>query len=396
MDSAVIDVEAVRADTPGCLDHAFLDSAGSSLVPAPVLEHVFAHLRRETEIGGYLAESEREDELARGYRVFADLLDCAPHEVAFTDSATRSWLALMDSVPLGPGDRVLIGHVEYGANAVSLLRRAEIDGFSVEMVPPDESGALSVAALRDMLDERVKLLSLVHVPTNSGLVNPVREATEAAHETGALVLLDACQSVGQVPVRVGELGVDMLSGTGRKWLRAPRGTGFLVVRQAIAHRLHQRLIDHHAAEWTAPDTYSLREDAQAYEIFEYDVAGRLGLIAAADYAMRLGIDAITARVAALADRARAGLAAIPGVQVRDIGRERCGIVTFTVSGVSTADVRDTLRKRGVTVTVSPAATSLLDMTARGLLDGVVRASPHYFVSEADIDRFLGEVAALSE
>ncbi len=239
MDPSMSELElaAIRADTPHAGDHVFLDSAGSSLPPNPVLEQEIAYLRREAEIGGYRAAAEREDDLQRGYQVFADLLDCAPEEVAFTDSATRSWLTLMDSVPLRAGDRVLIGRVEYAANAVALLRRAEETGASVEIVPADESGALSVAALRDMLDERVKLVSIVHVPTGTGLVNPVREATAAAHEAGALVLLDACQSIGQLPVRVGELGVDLLSGTGRKWLRGPRGTGFLVARQAVADRL---------------------------------------------------------------------------------------------------------------------------------------------------------------
>ncbi|HEY1575163.1 MAG TPA: aminotransferase class V-fold PLP-dependent enzyme [Pseudonocardiaceae bacterium] len=390
-----IDLAAVRADTPGCRTHAFLDSAGSSLPPTPVLDTVLGHLRREAEIGGYLAAGERLDELERGYPVFAELLDCAPDEVGFTDSASRSWLALMDSVPLAEGDRVLIGQVEYATNAVALLRRAEATGAVVEAVPSDESGALDVAALRDMLDERVRLLSLVHVPTNGGLVNPVREATEAAHEVGALVLLDACQSVGQFPVRVGELGVDMLSGTGRKWLRGPRGTGFLMVRRPAAERLWPRLIDHIAAEWVAPDRYELRGDARRYELFEYDVAGRLGLVAAAEYALRLGMDAITDRVGHLAGLARDGLAALPGVRVRDLGSRQCGIVTFTVAGVAPATVRDKLRERGVTVTVSPAKGTLLDATARHLDEGVVRASPHYFVAEDDIARLIAEVADLS-
>jgi selenocysteine lyase/cysteine desulfurase len=390
-----IDLAAVRADTPGCRTHAFLDSAGSSLPPRPVLDTVLGHLGREAEIGGYRAAHERTDDLERGYDVFAELLDCAPDEVAFTDGASRSWLALMDSVPLAEGDRVLIGQVEYATNAVALLRKAEATGARIEAVPSDESGALDVAALRDMLDDRVKLLSLVHVPTNGGLVNPVREATEAAHAVGALVLLDACQSVGQLPVPAGELGVDMLSGTGRKWLRGPRGTGFLMVRRAAAERLWPRLIDHTAAEWVAPEAYELRGDARRYEIFEYDVAGRLGLIAAADYALRIGVDAVADRIGHLAGLARDGLAALPGVRVRDLGRQRCGIVTFTVDGTAPDLVRDTLRERGVTVTVSPPKGTLLDATARRLDGGVVRASPHYFTAEDDIARLVAEVADLS-
>jgi cysteine desulfurase / selenocysteine lyase len=386
-----IDVEAARADTPGCLDHAFLDSAGSSLPPVQVTDEVIGHLRREAEIGGYLAIGERWDDLERGFDVLADLLGCDPEDVAFTDSASRSWLTLMDSVPLAKGDRVLIGQVEYAANAVALLRRAEEVGATVETVPSDESGALSVPALRDLLDERVKLVSLVHVPSNGGLVNPVREVADAAHEAGALVLLDACQSVGQLPVQVRGLGVDLLSGTARKWLRGPRGTGFLVARRAIADRLRPRLVDHTGALWVAPDEYELRPDARVHQLYEFDVAGRLGLITAVEYALRLGLDRIAERVGMLATRARDGLAGLPGVRVRDLGTVRSGIVTFTVDGVPPADVRDALHGSGVTVTVSPAASSLLDMTARGMADGVVRAAPHYFVTEDDVDRLITEV-----
>jgi cysteine desulfurase / selenocysteine lyase len=390
-----LDLAAVRADTVGAVDQVFLDSAGSSLPPTPVVDEVVGHLRREAEIGGYRAAAERDDDLERAYHVFAELLDCDREDVAFTDSASRSWLTLMDSVPLAAGDRVLIGQVEYAANAVALLRRAEETGATVATVPSDESGALSVPALRDLLDERVKLVSLVHVPSNGGLVNPVREATEAAHEAGALVLLDACQSIGQLPVRVRELGVDLLSGTGRKWLRGPRGTGFLVARRAIADRLRPRLIDHKGAPWVGPQEYRPRPDARIHELYESDVAGRLGLVVAAEYAMRLGLDRIAARVGALAERTRVGLGELAGVRVRDLGREHCGIVTFTVAGRSPAAVRDALYGRGVVVTVSPAATSLLDMTERGLADGVVRASPHYFVTEQDVDRFVAEVGQLS-
>jgi cysteine desulfurase/selenocysteine lyase len=395
VDTPLTDPDSLRADTPGCRDLVFLDSAGSSLSPTPVLEEVIGHLRREAEIGGYLAAAERGDDLERGYRVFADLLDCDPEDVAFTDSASRSWLTLFDSVPLGPGDRVLIGEVEYVANAIALLRLSERAGFTVEVVPSDEDGQFSVTALRELLDERVKLVSLVHVPTNTGLVNPVREVVEAAHAVGALVLLDGCQSVGQLPVSVRELGVDLLSGTGRKWLRGPRGTGFLVARRSVAERLWPRLIDQTGAAWAAPDRYELRGDARVHQLYESSVAGRLGLIRAAEYALSLGVDRIRTMVNERAEQARAGLAALAGVTVRDIGRVHCGLVTFTVAGVAPGVVRDALRARGVVVTVSPYASSLIDMTARGLTEGVVRASPHYFVSPDDVARFLTEVSTLS-
>ncbi|GDY33688.1 aminotransferase class V-fold PLP-dependent enzyme [Gandjariella thermophila] len=389
-----IDLAAARADTPACRDRVFLDSAGSSLPPRPVLDAVTSHLRREAEIGGYRAAAERAEDLEDGYCAFAELLGCAPDEVAFTDSASRSWLAAFDALPLGPGDRLLVSEVEYASNGIALLRRAEEAGARVEAVPSDGSGQLDVAALRELLDERVRLVSLVHVPTNGGLVNPVREVAEAAHEVGALVLLDACQSVGQLPVRADELGVDLLSTTGRKWLRGPRGTGVLVVRRAAAERLRPRLVDNTGATWEAPDRVRLRDDARVFELFEYGVAARLGLIAAARYALDLGIQQIAEAVTERAAKLRDGLAALPGVDVRDLGRQRCGIVTFTVAGVPAGRVRDALWDAGVTVTVSPAASTPLDMSRRGLAE-VVRASPHYFVSPEQIDTCVAEVARLA-
>ncbi|MEU4803259.1 aminotransferase class V-fold PLP-dependent enzyme [Actinosynnema sp. NPDC023587] len=387
----MIDLNAVRADTPAATRRVFLDSAGSSLPPRPVLDVVIGHLEREAEIGGYGAGRERADDLEAGYRVFADLLGAEPDEIAFTDSATRSWLAAFDAVPLAAGDRVLITEVEYAGNAVPILHRAREVGASVETVPSDARDQVDVAALREMADERVKLVSLVHVPTNSGLVNPVEEVVAAAHEVGALVLLDACQSIGQFPVRADELGADLISGTGRKWLRGPRGTGVLVVRRRAREVLRPRLVDLHSGEWVAPQRVRLREDARVFELWESSVADRLGLIAAARYALDLGLDEIQREVTGLADRLRRGLADIPGVELRDIGERRSGIVTFTVAGRPAVELRDELARQGVVVSTSHVGSTLLDMTRRGL-DEVMRASPHYFVEPAQVDQAVEAVS----
>ncbi len=369
----------------------FLDSAGSSLPPREVLDEVVGHLRREAEVGGYAAARERADDLEAGYGVLAELLGAEPDEVAFTDSATRSWLTAFDAVPLGPGDRVLISQAEYAGTAIPILHRAREAGYEVEAVPSDASGQIDVRALEEVLDERVKLVSLVHAPTNSGLVNPVREVVDAAHGVGALVLLDACQSIGQLPVRADELGADLISGTGRKWLRGPRGTGVLVVRREAAKRLRPRLVDLHSAEWVGPEEIRLRDDARVHEIWESSVADRLGLIAAARYALAKGLDVIEREVGERARHLREGLAALPGVTVRDVGERKSGIVTFTVAGLAPGEVKERLAADGVLVHTSGASSTLLDMTRRGL-DEVVRASPHYFVEPAGLDQALEAVS----
>jgi cysteine desulfurase len=391
----VIDRDRARADTPGCLGRVFLDSAGSSLAPEPVVDAVVGHLRREAEVGGYVAAEERAAELAGLRDSIARLLGTAPGCIALTDSATRAWAQFFYAVPFAPGDRILLSEAEYASNAVAALQRARADGALVEVVPSNASGELDLDALERMLDERVRLLSVVHVPTNGGLVNPVGEATRLAHDVGALVLLDACQSVGQLDVNVGELDVDALSATGRKWLRGPRGTGVLYVRQALIAELEPPVVDLESATWTEPDRYRLRDDARRFELWEADVAARLGLAVAVDYLLDLGVEAVAADVATRAERLRELLRAIPGVAVTDLGRHRSGIVSFTVDGVTPDDVRTALARTQVIVSVSSRTSTLLDMSRRRL-DSVVRASPHYFVSDDQLEAAADAVAAVSQ
>jgi selenocysteine lyase/cysteine desulfurase len=386
----VIDLAAARAETPGCTDHVFLDSAGSSLPTTRALDTVVGHLRREAKIGGYRAAAERSGDLDDLPAVLGRLLGCSPDLVALTDSATRSWNQLVTALPWAAGDRVLVCGNEYGSNAIALLQRARFDGVSVEFVP-DVDGVIDLGALESMLDERVRLVSLVHVPTNSGTVAPVREVVELAHRVGALVLLDACQSVGQLRIDVEDLGVDALSGSGRKWLRAPRGTGFLYVRRDLLDGLEPVAVDMRGATWTDLDRYELDPGARRFELWEYDVAGRLGLKEAVEHALELGLDDIEEAVRSRAADLRGALSTLSGVTVRDAGPDLSGIVSFTVDGVDPVQVRDRLVEQRVTVTVSGRASTRLDMTARGL-ESVVRASPHYFVSPDDVDAAVAAVA----
>ncbi|MCW2783761.1 MAG: putative cysteine desulfurase [Marmoricola sp.] len=389
-DGCVIDLEAERALTPGCSDQVFLDSAGSSLPTTTTLEAVIGHLRREAEIGGYRAAAERSEDLARLPSSIGRLLGCDADLIALTDSATRAWSLFVTALDWQAGDRILICGNEYASNAIALLQRARITGCTVEIVPTAADGDVDLDALATMLDERVRLVSLVHVATNSGHVSRVREVVELAHGVGALVLLDACQSVGQLHVDVAALGVDALSATGRKWLRAPRGTGFLYVRRDVLAGLEPLAADLRGGAWTTPDTYELRPDASRFELWEHDVAGRLGLKDAVDHLLELGIVEVERVVRARAAELRAGLATVPGVELRDLGPDLGALVTFTIGGTEPDRVKAALLGSGVTVSVSGAGSTLLDMQARGL-DAVVRASPHYFVSPGQIAQAVGAV-----
>jgi cysteine desulfurase/selenocysteine lyase len=392
-DRARIDLAAVRADTPGCLQGVFLDSAGSSLPPRPVVDAVVDHLRLEAEIGGYRAAEENAEALERTYQDLAAMLNGAADEIALLDSSTRAWTQAFYALDFRPGDRILTSRVEYASNYLAYLQVAQRTGAVIEVVPDTETGELSVTALEAMLDERVRLVAVTHVPMNGGLVNPAEEIGRVTSAAGVLFLLDACQSAGQVVLDVDRLGVDMLAGNGRKWLRGPRGTGFLFVRRSLCERLHPPMIDLHSARWVEPGRYELRADARRFEMWESSVACRLGLGRAVRYALDLGMGTIEAAVTARAEELRHKLAGVDGVTVRDLGRRRCGIVSFTVDGYPAEEVAEHLAQDGVTLTVGRASSTLLDMSHRKL-PSIVRASPHYFNDEADLQRLVESVAGL--
>lgn len=390
-----IDVERARALTPGCDDVLHLNHAGASLLPQPVLDTVIAHLQREAHTGGYEAAAEASDDLKAVYGSIAQLLGCAPDEVALSDSATRSWASVVHALPLRAGDRLITSRSEYGSNAIALLQLQRRYGCEIVLVDDDEHGQIDLDGLATALEhEQVGFVSLVHVPTQSGLVNPAAEVGRLCREAEVLFVLDACQTVGQLPLDVGELGCHVLTATGRKFLRGPRGTGFAYVQSELLQQLEPPMLDLLAATWVSPERYEIRPDARRFEMWESDVAGRLGLGAAVDHALSWGIHAIAERTATLAAGLRDRLAEIPGVTVRDRGAQLCAITTFTVDGVDPDEVVARLRAQGTNVSSSTKTSAQLDLPHRGL-ESVVRASVHYVTTEDELDRFTSQVQALA-
>jgi cysteine desulfurase / selenocysteine lyase len=388
-----LDLVQARADTPGCEQVLHLNNAGAALMPRQVLEATKAHLDLEARIGGYEAAEQAHEAIERVYDAAATLLNCQRDEIAAVENATRAWDMAFYAVPFQAGDRILTAMAEYASNYIAYLQVARRTGAIVEVIPNDEHGQVSVEALRRMIDERVKLIAITHVPTNGGLVNPAAAVGKVAREAGILYLLDACQSIGQMPVDVAQIGCDMLSATGRKFLRGPRGTGFLYVRHGVLERLEPPFLDLHAADWIAADRFEMRPDARRFENWETNYAGKIGLGVAIDYALGWGLDRIYTRVQDLAALLRSRLSDIPGVAVQDLGAERCGIVTFSVAGKRVEDLRLVLAQQQINVSVTTTSSTRLDMEARQLTE-LVRSSVHYYNSEEEIERFCATLATL--
>jgi selenocysteine lyase/cysteine desulfurase len=389
-----IDIAKARRDTPATANIVHFNNAGAALPPQPVVAAQIAHIQREAEIGGYEAAYEAKDRVANIYQSIARLIGARADEIALVENATVAWDMAFYAVPLQKGDRILTAQAEYSSNYIAFLQRQRQIGFSIEVIPNTSTGEIDVEALARMIDDRVRLIAVTHVPTNGGLVNPAAEIGAIARQHGILYLLDACQSVGQMPVDVKEVGCDLLSATGRKYLRGPRGSGFLYVKREVLDRLEPPFLDNHAANWTAPEKYELRQDARRFENWENNYAAQLGLGAAVDYALDLGLANIASRIDVLAALLRQRLSAIPGATVADIGRRKCGIVSMHLAGKDSSALRMTLRQRGFNCSVSTPASTLLDAIARRLPD-VLRASVHYYNTEEEIERFTSELAGLA-
>jgi len=389
-----IDKQAIRGELAAQPGWIHLDNAGASLMPRCVLDTQIEHLQLEASVGGYEAERQRSAGIESVYDSVARLIGCHRDEVAIVENATVGWMMAFYALEFAPGDRILTAEAEYASNYLAYLQVARERGVVVETIPSAESGEICVDSLRAMIDERVRLISVTHVPTNGGLVNPVEAIGAVAREHGIFYIVDACQSAGQMALDVNAIQCDVLTATGRKFLRGPRGVGFLYVRASALDNLHPPMIDLYSARWVAADRYELRADARRFENWENNYAARLGLGRAIDYALDVGIDAIEREVTRLAALLRERLAAVPGVSVHDIGRRRCGIVTFSVAGVEAAQIETRLRAARILVSVSSPASTLIDAERRKL-PSLVRSGVHYFNLESELDALVAEVSAAS-
>jgi cysteine desulfurase/selenocysteine lyase len=393
-----IDVAAERAATPGCASVTHLNNAGAALPTSATLETVISHLRLEAEVGGYEAETAVQDRMIAVRASAATLVGADPIEVAITGSDTEGWTKALWGLFLGGGldrgQRILVDRFAYDSHYMGLLQVCEVAGTTIEVVPSTPDGILDLEALAAALASGdAAVASLTHVGTHRGLVNPVAEAVRLCQETGTVTFVDACQSVGQLPVDVGAIRCDVLTGTGRKWLRGPRGTGLLYVRAEFAPALRPIGIDGRSATWDAVNHYRLEDGAQRFIPFETPVAVRLGLGNAIDHALALGIDAIAERVAGLAEELRGSLGTLDSVTVHDGDGTRCGIVTFTVAGRLPTAVAAAALAVGVNVSVTHQPAARLDLGGARPI-GVVRASPHYYNTADELGRLVEVVAGL--
>ena len=387
-----LDIDRIRAETPGCAHVLHLNAAGSSLPSRRTLDATLDHLKLEAEIGGYEAADQARPVLDGLYPSIATLIGAEADEIAYVENATRAWDLAFYSLDFKPGDRILTCVSEYSSNYISYLQVAKKTGAEIVVIPDDRHGQIDLGALERAIDKRTKLVSISHIPTQGGLVQPAEAVGKIVNDAGILYLLDACQSVGMMPIDVKKIGCDFLSATGRKYMRGPRGTGFLYARTRSTSQIEPIFLDNHAARWSGDNDYTVMPDAKRFENWERYFAGVIGLTVAADQANELGMPAIWARLRHLADGLRERLATVKGVTLTDLGVTKGAIVTFAVAGKEHTALKQTLRDQRINVSVSTQFSSRLDLKGRGLKD-VMRASVHVYNTEAELDRFVGALDA---
>jgi len=386
-----IDVALERSRTPGCATGHHLNAAGAALVSSATLETVIEYLRIEAITGGYETARLTLDRAQRTYDAVARITGAQPDEVALMESATRAWQTMVGALRLQRGDRVVVARSEYVSNALMLLELERQIGISVEVVGSTPSGTIDLEELEATLAAGpAALVAVCHIPTHSGLIEPVAAVGAIARRHGVPFALDATQSLGQVPVSVEEIGCDALISTGRKFLRGPRGTGILVVRRPLLDRMRPAAPDVRGAEWTGEHEFELRDGARRFETFEHSPALRLGLGVAVEQALELGVEPIAARIAELGSELRSRLEGISGVEIADPPAAGGGIVTFTVEGVPAPTVVSQLAQRRIHLVSVPASHSRWGMTQ----DAVVRASVHVYNETADLDALAEALTAI--
>jgi len=387
------EIQALRAATPGTREYIHFNNAGCSMPPESTLDTVIRYLREEALNGGYETEAKYAAQLRDVYTLIGKLINADPNEIAIVENASTGWHLAFNGIDFQPGDEVITSEMEYVTGHLGFLNVKKTRDIRVTVIPNDAHGNFDLAALGNAINPKTRLIAITHIPSTAGNILPVEAIGRVARRHNILYLVDACQSVGQLPLDVEAIGCDMLAVTGRKYLRAPRGTGFVYVRKNVWDKLRLFFIDGHSVTSVTRDSFKLLDNARRFELYEKNRALVLGLGAAVQYALDLGLGRIEERIGDLAGTLRARLAAIPGVTVHDKGDRLCGIVTFSVAGIDAQKVKAALQEKKINVSVGNAQNTLVYMNRHHLIS-VVRASLHYYNTYQEIDTLCSAVADL--
>lgn len=376
----MMDLSILRNDTPGIQRVVHFNNAGASLMPNPVIDAITTHIALEAEVGGYEAAELRKKAIQGFYNATAALLNSSVHNIAATANATDAYARALSSIPFEPGDVILTTINDYVSNQLAFLSLQKRYGIEIVRAADEPDGGVSVEDMAKKIKAlRPRLVAVTHVPTNSGLIQPIEAIGQLCREQDVLYLVDACQSVGQLPVDVQAIQCDFLSATCRKFLRGPRGMGFLFVSdKVLSMGLAPLFVDLRGASWKSADTYTLEPSATRFEDWEFSYALVLGAAEAHQYALTVGLDNIARQNAALCAQLRQALGDLPGVRLLDEGKRLASIITLFSERKPASDLKAALSAEHINTSLSPRGAAILDYDRKGMITTALRISPHYF------------------
>jgi selenocysteine lyase/cysteine desulfurase len=384
-----------REDTPGCANRVHFNNAGAGLMPRSVLAAIVDHLNREASSGGYESADDAAAAVNDSYANVAGLLGAQPRNVAVVENSTVAFFQALAAFDFHPGDVIVTTRNDYISNQLAYLSLARRCGIEVRRASDLPTGGADPQSVRELLrDPRVRLLAVTWVPTNSGLIQPVEVLGEVAESAGVPYLIDGCQAVGEIPVDVARLRCDFFSATARKFLRGPRGIGFLYVSDRARKRGDFPLyIDMRGADWVDADSFEPAPDARRFENWEFPYSLVLGLGEAARYANSVGVERGGRRARELAAALRSKLQGLPGFRVLDRGKDLAAIVTVEVAGWDASEVVNLLRQRSINTSASLRAYAVIDMDEKRAASAL-RLSPHYYNTEGELDTVIEALQSL--
>ena len=388
-------IAQLRADTPGTISRIHLNNAGAALMPKPVINAIQDHISLEAHIGGYEAAAAVQDAVKGFYEQMALFLNTQPANIAYTTNATDSYNRALSSIVFQKGDVILTTNNDYASNQIAFLQLVKRHGVNVIRITDLPTGGIDVESAEELIKKhKPKLVAVTHVPTNSGLVQDIISVGQFCRDHGCIYLVDACQSAGQMSLDVQLIQCDFLSATFRKFIRGPRGAGFLYVSDRILKlQLEPAFLDLFSAVWTQKDQYEMIESAKRFELWERSFALVLGAKASIEYALDLGLPAIETRVKHLANLCREKLEGLPRVKLLDEGKEKCGIVTCHISGIEPRFLTTSLQKARINTSNTSIEAARIDFTEKGV-KWALRVSPHYYNTEAEIDLLKATLASI--
>lgn len=390
------ELQQIRLDTPGADLKIHLNNAGASLPPQIVVDTMVEYLQLEAQIGGYEAAEVVADQAATFYTSLAKFLNAHPRNIAYQTSATDAYTKALTSIPLKKGDAILTTTNDYASNFLAFLQLKKERGIQIILAADTPSGEVDLSSIEALIQQhRPRVVAITHIPTNSGLVQPAAEIGTLCRQYEVWYLLDACQTAGQLPIDVNEFQCDFLSATFRKYMRGPRGAGFLYVSDRVLDKgLAPLFVDLKSANWSDSDQYTLHSEAKRFEWWERSYALKLAAQKAIDYALEIGLEKIEARVKQLAGYCRNSLLKVPGLQIMDLGEKRCGIVSFHLPGYTPDQLKEQFRTANINVSTADRSTAVIDMDHKGV-DWVVRLSPHYYNLQAEIDEAVKQLMVIT-